>query len=683
MLEIIGDNTVRTSLQPKSKVVYCRGTPTRYWVEFQFVDENGEPLSGLNIHSSSDATRSGYTPEAQVSGETDKEGVVRFEEVTPCDIELFADAQQLVDMMSTRTLAVKRNPNSQPVNKSPFHRSIHDKNWRSDIQVKSEEQGFGYRYAVVGELCDKAPTIENWTDKTPPLFHFPFGNTFKGLFISGYELNRRYVIEVCPFRAWVLALDNTQDYSLANALNLGIMADLAYSAEEQNKTIAYFFNTKCQDLSVIPQFAEYPTFCHTLAVDVPFNDRYLEPVYLNTSYSDVPKGDTRLFRVECRKHLIVSWCGTDSLLNALTDIAYGPKSCPENLTTAGNIHGGFLQAYKLAMDRYEDKFISIEDSLTTSDKQLFVCGHSLGGALALVYSATMKQFNPILYTYGMPRTFTRAAIQELSTITHYRHVNDNDTVTQVPPDADLDSTFYRVWGKLGDKLGFDWTVSTLAGLGVSSRQLLMQSLGLSEKKDPYWHHGNTVIFFQAQQSVMRYRSQNMPWIGGGGQQNPAPGVIGYTNYYSVKLYLAPSLNEECLKASGEHQQKFIQCLDAPGMQKAFPQNTNPSLDGGLSNPMSHSMAHKYLPFIHNQILELADPTRQMGRKENREKFQLHVEKAATSTRGNEDEIARNREFIKLQSMLPVALTSIRSELTGKNALSRFAAVTEEEVELSR
>jgi type VI secretion system protein VasL len=34
-------------------------------------------------------------------------------------------------------------------------------------------------------------------------------------------------------------------------------------------------------------------------------------------------------------------------------------------------------------------------------------------------------------------------------------------------------------------------------------------------------------------------------------------------------------------------------------------------------------------------------------------------------------------------MLPVALTRTRSEEVGKNALLRFAAVTEEEVEFSK
>ena len=50
---------------------------------------------------------------------------------------------------------------------------------------------------------------------------------------------------------------------------------------------------------------------------------------------------------------------------------------------------------------------------------------------------------------------------------------------------------------------------------------------------------------------------------------------------------------------------------------------------------------------------------------------------------NANEVERNREFLALQNMLPVALSRMQTEETGKNALLRFAAVTEEEVELSQ
>ena len=50
---------------------------------------------------------------------------------------------------------------------------------------------------------------------------------------------------------------------------------------------------------------------------------------------------------------------------------------------------------------------------------------------------------------------------------------------------------------------------------------------------------------------MKSGERNALWIGSG--------TINYTEKASVKLYLVPSLNEECLKSTGEHQAAFIQC----------------------------------------------------------------------------------------------------------------------------
>ncbi|WP_237391335.1 lipase family protein [Dryocola clanedunensis] len=395
---------------------------------------------------------------------------------------------------------------------------------------------------------------------------------------------------------------------------------------------------------------------------------------MNTGEGDTGEGDTRLFAVECASHVLVAWCGTDSLLNVLTDLSFAPKRCLPELAGAGSVHGGFLEAYQLAKRKFGDKF-DLRALRTSLDKgkSLFICGHSLGGALALLYAAEMKDYQPVLYTYGMPRSFTRSAIASLAGITHYRHVNDNDTITQMPPDADLDNEFYRTWGPLGDKLGFDWSLTTAAGLSVAVRDLTYQSTGLAEKKDPYWHHGSTVIFFRAQQCAMRTAS---PY-----QKSLVDGQAYTRHFVATKLYVVPSLNEECLISTSEHQASFIQCLNPASLAKTFPQNTNPALNGIGTDPRSHSMAHRYLPYIHNQVLELADPARDMNRKEMRVMFREEVEKGAAYS--NQDEVERNREFLALQDMLPVALRRTQAEETGKNALLRFAAVTEEEVELSQ
>lgn len=683
------DNTTVTCLSHKMKYkeVAC-GKQRMHWLELLFVDENNNPVSGLNVqleyHPLATAAelalwaRGGHTqfdptpPPNPPAGVTDSQGLVRFDDLYWIAVDVKTDGQQLADEMEQRPLGISRNPNSQPVSNNLFRPETRDPTWRSDVQGKAEAAGYRHHYVTIGELCDRLPNMPGWTETDPPMFHFPTGKELKGTKIARDALEQRHVIEICPFRAWVLSLHDTKDYDLANGLNLGIMADLVYAAEANNPTIDYFFQRKCQDLSCLPQLAEYPNYFHTLAVDVPFRERYQPPVYLNTGEGPTGEGDTRLFSVECTAHVLVAWCGTDSLLNILTDLSFAPKRCLPELAGAGSVHGGFLDAYQLAKQKFEDEFNALK-AIIKKHKPLFICGHSLGGALALLFAAEMKGNHPVLYTYGMPRTFTRTAISSLEGITHYRHVNDNDTITQIPPNADLDNEFYRTWGPLGDKLGFNWSLTTAAGLSVAVRDLTYQSTGFAEKKDPYWHHGSTVIFFRAQQCTMRAAS---PY-----QKSLVDGQAYSRHFVATKLYVVPSLNEECLKSTGEHQASFIQCLNPASLAKTFPQNTNPALNGIGTAPSSHSMAHRYLPYIHNQVLELADPTRDMNRKEMRLMFREEVEKGAAYS--NPDEVERNREFLALQDMLPVALRRTQAEETGKNALLRFAAVTEEEVELSQ
>lgn len=673
-----------SSLHPKFPDALT-GKQKKYWSEIQLVDELGDPVAGIPYTVENEASRVNHIP--VYKGNSDANGIIRIEQLHWLELTLVLDSQKLADEMEKRVLGIKRNPLHQPQSAKPFTKRSEDatKAYKSDIQVKAESDGFLYRYVTIGELCDEAPVIKDWEQSALPEFHFPPQRSLKGHVIEKEYLNNRVVIEICPFRAWVLDLHNTQDYSLANGLNLGIMADLAYSDEQNSKLIENFFDKKCQDLSEIPQFADYPSFFHTLSIDVPFSQRYLKSKYLNTADCKPPEqseGDTRFFYVECSKHIIVAWCGTDSLLNGITDASFGPKKCPALLSQAGNIHGGFLDAYNLAKDKFSVDFSSVR-TILNKNKEFFVCGHSLGGALALIFSAEMKSYNPILYTYGMPRTFTMSAIQGLTSITHYRHVNDNDTVTQIPPDADLYNSFYDKLGPLGEQWGFNWLGVTVLGLAGSVQQLGRELIGTQQNKDPYWHHGNIVIFFQAQQCVMKKGLQYQPWIGGGGRDNPAPGVIYSCDYASVKLYLVPSLNVEYLKVSGEQQKEFVQSVGKSNLETIFPRNTNPTLDGLLSNPSSHSMAHRYLPYIHNQVLELADPARTLVRKDNRKEFEQKMEAAAKSGNCNQNELQRNRIFVELQKMLSVSLKLTSDEVEGKNALTRYALVTEEDVEISK
>ena len=66
-------------------------------------------------------------------------------------------------------------------------------------------------------------------------------------------------------------------------------------------------------------------------------------------------------------------------------------------------------------------------------KQLLVTGHSLGAALATLFSARINDENSACYTFGSPRTGTPKVVKQMN-FKAYRFRNNNDVVTKVPPE---------------------------------------------------------------------------------------------------------------------------------------------------------------------------------------------------------------------------------------------------------
>ncbi len=103
----------------------------------------------------------------------------------------------------------------------------------------------------------------------------------------------------------------------------------------------------------------------------------------------------------------------------------------------GEVHRGFLGAFQLVKD---DLFNAIQRLRDKNHPQSLWCtGHSLGGALAVVAAAQLlvdgHRVNG-LYTFGQPRvgdeTFANECVRRIAG-QHFRFVNNNDTVTRVPP----------------------------------------------------------------------------------------------------------------------------------------------------------------------------------------------------------------------------------------------------------
>jgi triacylglycerol lipase len=102
----------------------------------------------------------------------------------------------------------------------------------------------------------------------------------------------------------------------------------------------------------------------------------------------------------------------------------------------GLVHHGFTRNTLLVWGQLQ-QFVA---SARTGGQSLWITGHSLGGAMALIAGAAFalseRQTVNGIYTYGQPRTGNRAIVvkcNQLLRAVSFRVVNNRDIVPHVPP----------------------------------------------------------------------------------------------------------------------------------------------------------------------------------------------------------------------------------------------------------
>lgn len=664
----------------------------KYWIEIQLIDEQKKPVANMPYMADNHPSLGDEKP-ASFTGVSDSNGIIRIEDLTLRTLFLKIEAQPLADEMEKRPLG----PGPR---RSAYERKM------SPIGV-DEETGCIVYYTVIGDLCNRAPKMECWDeqykkfnktewvkyknkkigdDKSKiipqyPEFHFP-DPLFPGLGIDIIHFNQKIFIEICPFRSWKLLLHNTKDYSIVNAYNQGLMANLTY--EDSNYFFKFFDSFR--DLTSVPSWVNgYQTY-HALVIDVPFREGYKGAVFLDTAefLKDQPEldskviikeevegklqirlldsADTQLFYFYSDEQVVVAWRGSQELDDWLSDFTFRPiltsslienSKIPQQMVPEGFVHKGFWDAFRLAKDVFDTEFellFSTINKLPSVKKSLYICGHSLGGALSLIHATDLKKSNPVLYTYGMPRVFTLSAIKYLEGITHYRHVNDADLVTFVPPEAQMDNNLYDLFG-------------TFVGFLTSVTQLINSKVNRGEKDECYLHHGDIVIFFKAEQHYTRLE----PTLDiDGGVHRKA--LVMNAIFSMAKFYLVPALNSEAYSQAEELQKKNT---------ALFPPNANPQQDS-MINPMHHLMGDRYLPFLSNQLIELIDPAKPMERKRYRQKFINKINPYSGPGKACEDERQRNLLFNAMQEKLSVTLEISKKAEGGSDALERFRSLQTDE-----
>lgn len=270
-------------------------------------------------------------------------------------------------------------------------------------------------------------------------------------------LNRRILLKFTP------------EYTHVNAFNCALLSVLAYGEETH---VAEFFrqvaNTyqrvfvydKKKEVRSSPFFGEEKPFV--------FGEGDFYSSGLVTQFYIASNAD----------QVIVAVRGTESTPDWIADanaklvpFPEGPVDPADPNKALTHVHRGFYDAFLFVKGKIDQYIVDHG----CSNKEFIVTGHSMGGAVATLVAAYLKEKKKskvMLYTYGSPRVGDRTFAQYFNPgyLWHHRIVNGGDVVTLVPMPG-MDINLYLL---------------PLIGTGLAPTILPLQ---IDYSGDPYTHCG--------------------------------------------------------------------------------------------------------------------------------------------------------------------------------------------------
>ncbi|WP_312640483.1 lipase family protein [Hydrogenoanaerobacterium sp.] len=156
--------------------------------------------------------------------------------------------------------------------------------------------------------------------------------------------------------------------------------------------------------------------------------------YEHLTVIDDPKTDIQSYIRRRGSHLEITFRGTDSCKDWLTDFTFWQKVVPyNNATSKIRVHAGFINAYK--SDTIRDK---IHNLITKDVFFVRITGHSYGAALAVLCAVDLQYNFPTkdyeVFLFGCPRVGNSAFRKSYNkrVFKTLRVENGNDIVTKIP-----------------------------------------------------------------------------------------------------------------------------------------------------------------------------------------------------------------------------------------------------------
>ena len=129
--------------------------------------------------------------------------------------------------------------------------------------------------------------------------------------------------------------------------------------------------------------------------------------------------------VENSSRVVLCFRGTEP--TEFSDIKADLKAWKRESETEGMVHQGFYDY----LEKIWEPVTKYIDTAARKKKELYICGHSLGGAMATLAASRLSKRLVACYTYGSPRV-GGSVWRDAQSFMHFRYVNNNDVVPRVP-----------------------------------------------------------------------------------------------------------------------------------------------------------------------------------------------------------------------------------------------------------
>lgn len=403
------------------------------WVSFRLVDENGDgkPFSGLSF-SLFDSQG------IQYNGVLDEQGFARIDEAYCGPVivgltEAADSADPWYKYLSTReSYPLPLTSLQIAAEQTPIGPRRTGESLTYLAEERAAQEGARFFRIEVSDLVEATKHLPDpdqaWGPRPSAGLKQAAGAAADQPGIA-LEPNQHHVFEVKALRAYSPIFSTAPEFSALNAYQLAVMAILSYapfSIEREDKAPSHpppylqagsIGNVLREQLAcqIKPTLFEKANF-HLLSEEVPYSKRFevvpydperyqiqsekLTPEDEHFLHDD--KTDTQVFITHNDKIILISIRGSASPHDWLRD--FDARQVPiEN--GIGNAHRGFYEAFCIAQ-KFTKTYL---ERFHREDHNIIVCGHSLGGAIALLLADYVrKTWSPKtqLYTYGAPAQAT-------------------------------------------------------------------------------------------------------------------------------------------------------------------------------------------------------------------------------------------------------------------------------------